>query len=126
MSLRSHTTAVILPFVLAVDLPCQFMAQNSNDERSLSATVERLNLTIPLDVVTPLSLRSALEELARVPCNQTAIANLDQWLEKAATGGMLMPISAYMSTRHDRAGRSKKVDSQWGYRAKRAWVRTIR
>jgi hypothetical protein len=103
------------------------MAQNSNDERSLSATVERLNLTIPLDVVTPLSLRSALEELARVPCNQTAIANLDQWLEKAATGGMLpMPISAYMSTRHDRAGRSKKVDSQWVIEAKRAWVRTIR
>jgi hypothetical protein len=51
MSLRAYTTAVILLFAFAVDSRCQVMAQNSNDESKLSATMERLNLTIPIDLV---------------------------------------------------------------------------
>jgi hypothetical protein len=82
MSLSAYTAAVVLLFALAIDSRCQLMAQTPNDASKLSAIMERLDLTVPLDLAAPSCLRKSLEELAREPCDQTAIADLGQWLAK--------------------------------------------
>jgi hypothetical protein len=68
-----------LPLVFGTWGPAAAQSQ----ARDLETTLESLAISLPDSVTREWSVRSALDELSREPCDQNAIANLGDALQKA-------------------------------------------
>jgi clan AA aspartic protease (TIGR02281 family) len=74
---------ICLPIAASIGINMPAGSQTGAGPDTILATMNRLAIELPMGVARAESVRKPLEELAREPCDQDAIANLGRALEKA-------------------------------------------
>jgi clan AA aspartic protease (TIGR02281 family) len=79
---RSVGLALVLVLCLDASTPVNAQAKFDSTEDRLAAAMERLSIKLPILVTMRPNVRKPLDELAREPCDRTAIAEFGQALQK--------------------------------------------